>query len=100
MMPVLAASYDCARAIRCVPRAANGRLPVAHMTNFCERKSSLPRCQYMSAPHPISLPSRERVAVLLKARSARMAALHDWRFWRWRPKMTLLTLQLGALLAG
>src|SRR5689334_6365432 len=54
----------------------------------------------MGATHRITLPSREHREARLKERSARLAVLNDWRFWRRRPKVTLLTLQFGSLLAG
>lgn len=48
-----------------------------------------------------TVPSREHVAALLKERQARLARERGWwRFWRWRPKCSLCTFQLGALLTG
>jgi WD40 repeat protein len=48
----------------------------------------------------VSMPSRDRMSSALKERQARLSRGRDWRFWRWRPKFSLLTFQLGALLAG
>ena len=46
------------------------------------------------------MPSRQRMTSALKERQARLSARREWRFWRWRPKFSLLTFQLGALLVG